>query len=140
MCRIGCRPQVRDAAAVVEVGQPWLEGDQVFVHVPDDDPVGGDSLLQEQLHALLTCRTSDVASTMVTHHTSSPIAANARGRSQAVTSESRSVVSFIAVMDHSSALIPAFRSPVCSRFQAARQPGEQNRACSRRGANEVPHR
>jgi hypothetical protein len=48
-------------------------------------------------------------------------------------------VSLIAVMDQRSALAPAFRSPVFSRFHAARQRAEQNRACSRRGTNEVPH-
>ena len=30
-------------------------------------------------------------------------------------------------------------SPTCWRFQATRQRAEQNRACSRRGANEAPH-
>src|SRR5258708_30099289 len=76
---------------------------------------------------------------MVTHHTASLITANARAWFHAVARESRRVVSLIAVMDHRSALVPAFRSPVCSRFHAARQDGEQNRACSRRGTNEVPH-
>ena len=57
----------------------------------------------------------------------------------ALTLGSRSVVSLIAVMDHTSALAPAAGSPICSRFQAARQRAEQNRACSRRGTNEVPH-
>src|SRR6266516_7901030 len=76
---------------------------------------------------------------MVTHHTASPITANARGRSHARTRGSRLVVSLIAVTDHTSALAPAFRSPVCSRFHMARQRAEQNRACSRRGTNEVPH-
>jgi hypothetical protein len=73
---------------------------------------------------------------MVTYHTAFPIAANARGRSHAITWQRRCVVSFIAVVDHCGALVPAFRSPACSRFQAARQPGEQNRACSRRGTDE----
>jgi hypothetical protein len=41
-----------------------------------------------------------VASTMVTHHTASPITANARGRSPALTLGSRSAVSLIAVIDH----------------------------------------
>src|SRR5262245_48646575 len=76
---------------------------------------------------------------MVTHHTASPITANARGRSHVPTRESRAVVSLIAVMAHCSALASAFRSPICSRFQATRQRTEQNRACSRRGTNEVPH-
>jgi len=65
--------------------------------------------------------------------------ANAWAWCHAVTWERRCVVSFIAVMDQASALVPAFRSPACSRFQAARQAGEQNRACSRRGTNGVPH-
>ena len=52
---------------------------------------------------------------------------------------SRSVVSLIAVRDHRSALTPAAGSPVFSRFHATRQRAEQNRACSRRGANEPPH-
>ena len=76
---------------------------------------------------------------MVTHHIASPITANARGRSAARTLGSRSVVSVIAVIAHASALAPAAGSPVCSRFHAARQRAEQNRACSRRGTNEVPH-
>src|SRR5437667_2312337 len=76
---------------------------------------------------------------MVIHHTASAITANARGRSAVLTLESRSVVSLIAVMDHASALAPAAGSPMCSRFHAARQRAEQNRACSRRGTNEVPH-
>src|SRR6202451_3257136 len=49
------------------------------------------------------------------------------------------MTSHIAVMDHSSALASACGSPVCSRFHATRQRGRQNRACSRRGANTVPH-
>jgi hypothetical protein len=48
-------------------------------------------------------------------------------------------VSLIAVADHCRAHSPAVRSPVCFRFEASRQRAEQNRACSRRGANEVPH-
>src|ERR1700733_8143496 len=76
---------------------------------------------------------------MVTHHTASPITANARGPSAARTRGSRPVVSPIAVMAHTSGLAPAFTSPICSRFHAARQGAEQNRACSRRGANAVPH-
>src|SRR5215475_11580130 len=76
---------------------------------------------------------------MVTHHTASPITANARGRSHVPTRERRPVVSLIAVMAHCSALASAFRSPICSRFHATRQRTLQNRACSRRGTNEVPH-
>src|SRR5260221_2220862 len=76
---------------------------------------------------------------MVTHHTASPITVNARGRSAALTLGSRSAVAVIAVIDHCSVLAPALRSPVCLRFHSTRQPAEQNRACSRRGANEVPH-
>jgi hypothetical protein len=66
--------------------------------------------------------------------------ASAAGSGHVVAWERRCVVSFIAVMDHASALIPALRSPTCSRFRATRQAGEQNRACSRRGMNGVPHR
>src|ERR1039457_6182629 len=77
---------------------------------------------------------------MVTHHTASPITANARGRSNVLALGSRSVASLIAELDHCSALPPAFRSPICSRFHTTRQRAEQNRACSRRGTNEVPHR
>jgi hypothetical protein len=73
------------------------------------------------------------------HHAASLITANARAWSHAVAWESRCVVSLIAVMDQCSALVAAFRSPVCSWFHSARQDGEQNRACSRRGTNEVPH-
>jgi hypothetical protein len=76
---------------------------------------------------------------MVIHHTASLITANARGRSPARVRGSRPVVSLIAVTDHCSALAPATASPECSRFHPARQPAEQNRACSRRGTNEVPH-
>src|SRR2546421_337680 len=76
---------------------------------------------------------------MVTHDTASLITANARARSAARTLASRSVASLIAVIDHTSALAPAFRSPICSRFHRARQRAEQNRACSRRGTNPVPH-
>ena len=80
-----------------------------------------------------------MASTIVTHHTASLITMKARGWFAALTLVSRSVVSLIAVIDHTSALAPAAGSPICSRFQAARQRAEQNRACSRRGTNEVPH-
>jgi hypothetical protein len=80
-----------------------------------------------------------VASTIVTHHTASPITASARGRSDALTLGSRSVVSRIAVMDQSSALTWAAGSLVVSRFHATRQRAEQNRACSRRGENALPH-
>src|SRR5215470_5998863 len=76
---------------------------------------------------------------MVTHHTISPIAANARGRSHALTRGSRSAASLIAVMDHRSAAAPAAGSPTCSRFHRTRQGTQQNRACSRRGTNAVPH-
>jgi MFS family permease len=63
----------------------------------------------------------------------------ARGRSRAGIRRSRRVVSVIAVMDHCNALPPVLGSPVCWRFHAARQRAEQNRACSRRGTNNVPH-
>jgi hypothetical protein len=49
------------------------------------------------------------------------------------------MVSRIAVMVQPSALTAAGGSPACWRFQATRQRAEQNRACSRRGANNVPH-
>src|SRR5215468_5295807 len=58
---------------------------------------------------------------MVIHHTASPIAANARGRSQAFTQASRPVASLIAVSDQASALASTAGSPMCSRFHAARQ-------------------
>src|ERR1700685_1556832 len=48
------------------------------------------------------------------------------------------MVSRIAVIDQPSALTAAGGSPACWRFQATRQRAEQNRACSRRGANNVP--
>ena len=76
---------------------------------------------------------------MVTHHTASLITMKARGWSHTLTLGSRSIVSLIAVMDHISALTPGSGSPVCSRFHATRQWAEQNRACSRRGTNAVPH-
>src|SRR5271156_1250080 len=49
------------------------------------------------------------------------------------------MVSRIAVMVQPSALTAAGGSPAGWRFQATRQRAEQNRACSRRGANTVPH-
>src|SRR5712691_13431897 len=76
---------------------------------------------------------------MVTHHTASPITANARGRSHALTLGSRSVASRIAVMDQSSALTSTVGLLIFSRFHATRQRAEQNRACSRPGANAAPH-
>ena len=80
-----------------------------------------------------------VASTMVTHHTASLITANPLARSQSVARRSRPVVSRIAVMDQSSAPVSAGGSLALCRFHATRQRAEQNRACSRRGANDVPH-
>ena len=76
---------------------------------------------------------------MVTHHTASLITANPLARSQSVVRRSRPVVSRIAVMDQSSAPVSAGGSLALCRFQATRQRAEQNRACSRRGANDVPH-
>src|SRR5689334_25399946 len=76
---------------------------------------------------------------MVTHHTDSPITANARGRSHDLALGSRSAVLLIAVIDHRSAVAPAAVSPIWSRFHATRQRTEQNRACSRRGTNPAPH-
>src|SRR5215831_3976452 len=76
---------------------------------------------------------------MVTHHTASPIAANARGRSHTVTSASRPATSPIAVTDHRSALAAAAGSPICPRFHTTRHGTQQNRACSRRGTNTAPH-
>jgi len=76
---------------------------------------------------------------MVTHHTASMITANPLARSQSVARRSRPVVSRIAVMDQSSAPVSAGGSLALWRFQATRQRAEQNRACSRRGANDVPH-
>ena len=76
---------------------------------------------------------------MVTHHTASLITANPLARSDPSARRSRSVVSRIAVMDQSSAPVSAGESLALCRFQATRQRAEQNRACSRRGANDVPH-
>jgi hypothetical protein len=45
----------------------------------------------------------------------------------------------MAVMDHCRALAPTAALPLFSLFQAIRQRAEQNRACSRRGENGVPH-
>src|SRR5438046_10534340 len=80
-----------------------------------------------------------VASSMVTHHTASLITAKPLARSQSVARRSRPVVSRIAVMDQPSAPVSAGGSLALWRFQATRQRAEQNRACSRRGANDVPH-
>src|SRR6266516_1189133 len=66
---------------------------------------------------------------MVIHHTASPTAANARGRSHTVIPASRPVASLIAVTDQASALASTAGSPICSRLHAARQPARQNRAC-----------
>ena len=49
------------------------------------------------------------------------------------------MVSRIAVMDQPSAPVSAGGSLALRRFHATRQRGEQNRACSRRGANDMPH-
>src|ERR1700758_2871690 len=49
------------------------------------------------------------------------------------------MVSRIAVMVQPSGPASAGGSPTFWRFQATRQRAEQNRACSRRGANNVPH-
>ena len=76
---------------------------------------------------------------MVTHHTASLITAKPLARSQPLARRSRSVVSRIAVMDQSSAPVSAGGSLAWRRFHATRQRAEQNRACSRRGANDVPH-
>src|ERR1022692_2957915 len=77
---------------------------------------------------------------MVTHHTASPITANARARSPARTRGSRSVVSLIAVMDHRSALTSPAGPPIVPRFQATRQRTEQNRAWPAAGRERGAHR
>ena len=76
---------------------------------------------------------------MVTHHTASLITAKPSARSQSPACSSRPVVSRIAVSDQSSAPVSAGVSLAWWRFQATRQRAEQNRACSRRGANTAPH-
>ncbi len=76
---------------------------------------------------------------MVTDQTASLITANPCPWSSTWSLDSRWMASRIAVIDHSSALASACGSPVCSRFHATRQRGRQNRACSRRGVNTVPH-
>src|ERR1035441_6874763 len=76
---------------------------------------------------------------MVTHHTASLITANPLTWSRPPERMSRSVVSRIAVMDQSSGPVSAGESLALWRFHATRQRAEQNRACSRRGANDVPH-
>jgi hypothetical protein len=76
---------------------------------------------------------------MVTHHTASLITVRPSARSEPPACCSRSVVSSIAVMDQSSAPVSAGGSLAWRRFHATRQRGEQNRACSRRGVNDVPH-
>jgi hypothetical protein len=48
-------------------------------------------------------------------------------------------VSVIALIDQDSALADPAGSPSCSRFHAIRHRAEQNRACSRRGAKNLPH-
>src|SRR6266487_1407162 len=72
-------------------------------------------------------------------HDALPITANPWARSQSVARRSRPVVSRIAVMDQSSAPVSAGGALACRRFQATRQRAEQNRACSRRGANTTSH-
>ena len=76
---------------------------------------------------------------MVTHHTASLITANPLAWSRPPERKSRSVLSRIAVMDQSSGPVSAGESLAWWRFHATRQRAEQNRACSRRGANDVPH-
>src|SRR6516162_2866921 len=76
---------------------------------------------------------------MVTHQTASLMAAKPCGGSEVLARSSRSTVSCIAAMVQPSAPPSAGGSPTCWRFQATRQRAEQNRACSRRGANEAPH-
>src|ERR1700678_4167426 len=76
---------------------------------------------------------------MVTHHTASLITAKACGRCHPVARRSRSVVSRIAVMDQSRAPDSAGGSLAFWRFHETRQRAEQNRACSRRGANVASH-
>ena len=75
----------------------------------------------------------------MTHHTVSATAAATRCRSHAPATASRPAASVIAMTDQSIATAGAAATPACSRFHAIRQRGEQNRACSRRGANGVPH-
>src|SRR5580704_1242422 len=76
---------------------------------------------------------------MVTHQTASLMAAKPCGWSDVLACSSRSTVSCIAAMVHPSAPASTGGSPTCWRFQATRQRAEQNRACSRGGANEAPH-
>jgi hypothetical protein len=45
----------------------------------------------------------------------------------------------MAVMVQPSAPAAVGESPTCWRFHVTRHRAEQNRACSRRGTNEVPH-
>ncbi len=80
-----------------------------------------------------------MASTIVTHHTASLTAVNARTAFHAWPQASRSVASPMAVTDQPSALAWAARSPRWARTQATRQSAEQNRTCSRRGVNTVAH-
>src|SRR5829696_9516461 len=67
------------------------------------------------------------------------MAANAIVRPDPLDMASRRLASPIAGTDHSNALAPTTGSPVLSRFYATRQRAEQNRSCSRRGANTAPH-
>jgi hypothetical protein len=84
-----------------------------------------------------------VASTIVTHQTASLTATTAcssaapalDGRDLA----SRAVASVIAVSDQSSAAEETPSCRACSEFHATRHRAEQNRECSRRGTNAVPH-
>jgi hypothetical protein len=84
-----------------------------------------------------------VASTIVTHQTASLTATTActsaapapDGRDRA----SRAVASVIAVSDQSSAAEETPSCRACSQFHATRHCAEQNRECSRRGRNAVPH-
>jgi len=71
--------------------------------------------------------------------TASLLTATALAPSQPPAGRRRSVVSLMAMTDQSSAPVSAGGSLAWRRFQATRQRGEQNRACSRRGANDVPH-
>src|SRR6478735_10877559 len=85
------------------------------------------------------CRRTTAASTMVTAHTASLIAAYPAAGSHPRTVRSARIAWLIAGTDHYNTLSPAIGSLDRSRCQTTRQPAEQNRACSRRGVNTAPH-
>ncbi len=76
---------------------------------------------------------------MVTHHVASLTATAACRGSRLRARASRPVASDIAVSDQSSAAPDTSECRAFALFHASRHSAEQNRECSRRGTNSLPH-